>query len=295
VSFASVAGGQPGQAVVGNVGAIADRVRVDPVTGVVLALENLQVTSANVNPNSAEEYPEHLKRVVATHKVIVDLDGTFNGTAYLGGWHGWSALHGMNGDCGCLAFEEHQHYIGCDSSGEAAGCWDGDVWALARTAAGDIWAGDRHFVQLLKQRSIGPRADFFDAQATWLAAIDVFPRVRDEVHGLAVDAAGGVWVASEGNGLAYLAPATYAPTYWTAADSLPMNRLHGVIVDGGGDVWMGTAGAGVARYSPATQSWVYYTTASGLPSNKINAITIDQYGNGRIFIATADGMAVYAP
>src|SRR6202012_3056821 len=122
--------------------------------------ENMQVTMANVNASSSEEYPEHLARVVATHAVLADLDGTYHGTAYLGGWHGFEALHGLTADCGCLDFEEHQHFIPgadlnwCDSSGSDGGCWDGDVWGLARTADGDIWAGDRHFVPLLKQGSI---------------------------------------------------------------------------------------------------------------------------------------------
>ena len=52
-----------------------------------------------------------IKRVVAVWKVIVDLNGTFRGTAYLGGFHGFYAMHGMSGDCGCIVFEEHQHYI----------------------------------------------------------------------------------------------------------------------------------------------------------------------------------------
>jgi hypothetical protein len=301
VTFAAVAGGNAGQAVVGNVGAIADRLAVDPATGAVVSVENLQVTMANVNAGSSEEYPEHVKRVVATHKVLVDLDGTYQGTAYLGGWHGFEALHGMNGDCGCMAFEEHQHFIpgdslnDCDSSPISDGCWDGDVWGLTRTTAGDIWAGDRHFVQLLKQRSIGAHAGLFDAQATWLAAIDVFPGVRDEVHGLAVDDAGGLYVASEGNGLAYLAPKSYAPSYWTAADHLPMNRLHGVVVDSAGDVWMGSAGGGLARLTPASGAWTYYGSSSGLPSDNINAVTLDGYGNGRkLLIATANGLVVYS-
>ena len=63
----------------------------------------------------------------------------------------------------------------------------------------------------------------------------------------------GIYVASYGNGLAYLAPGNYAPTYWSAADKLPQNYLTGVVVDPTGDVWIATASAGVVRYQPSSE------------------------------------------
>jgi hypothetical protein len=288
VTFSAVAGATAGQAVVGNTGAIADRLIVDPSTGNVKRIENLKVTNAD---SGNETLQAHLERVVATHSILVDLDGTFNGTAYLGGWHGFTALHGMNGDCGCKDFEEHQHFIpgdsmgGCDSSGAENGCWDGDVWGLARTADGDIWAGDRHFVQLLKQRSIGPNADFFDPRATWLAAVDVWPGVRDEVHGLAVDGAGGLWVASDGNGLAYLSPGSHSPTFYTT--QLPSQHLHGVAVDDAGDVWIGTDRAGLVHHSG--NDWSVLT--SPLPSAGINNVRFEHH---QLIVSTTAGLAIFS-
>src|SRR5262249_50252818 len=213
LTFASVAGANPGQAIIGNIGAIADRLAVDPKTGVVKGVENLKIPLKSTTPDSLED---HTVRVVGTHKVISALDGAMNGTAYLGGWHGFYALHGLNGDCGCASdFEEHQHYYGCDDSGDEFGCWDGDVWGLAMTPEGDVWAGDRHFVQLLYQKTLGPNTGFM--QGPIAAHVDVFPHLRDEVHGLAVDVSGGVFVASDGNGLAYLTPDTLNKMYWSAA------------------------------------------------------------------------------
>src|SRR5262249_22195516 len=136
VTFSSVAGATSGQAIVGNIGAIADRVRVDPATGALLSVENLRITHTTT---SDESFEDHTARIVGTHKVIANLDGTQGGTAYLGGWHGFTALHGLVTACQCVSdFEEHQHYVppggmsgGCDSSGPENGCWDGDVWGLA--------------------------------------------------------------------------------------------------------------------------------------------------------------------
>jgi ligand-binding sensor domain-containing protein len=127
------------------------------------------------------------------------------------------------------------------------------------------------------------------------SALDVFPGVADNTYGLALDDKEGLYVASYGNGLAYLAPGTYAPTYWSMSDKLPQNYLTGVVVDPAGDVWIATASAGVVRYQPSSQTWVYYTTASGLPSNSIRSIYLDQYAaSGRaIYLATDSGIASY--
>jgi len=292
VTFSAVAGATAGQAVVGNIGAIGDRLRVDPKTGDVQSVENLAITHKTTIDSF---YQDHLVRVVATHKIISVLDGNLNGTAYLGGWHGFTALHGLRGDCNCATdFEEHKHYTGCDSSGAQFGCWDGDVWGLAMSPSGDVWAGDRHFLQLLSQRSLGPDATF--AQGGFISALDVFPGVRDEIHGLAVDKNGGVWVASDGDGLAYVASTDQTPQYWSAATTLPKNHLHGAALDRGGELWIGTDGAGVARYDAAADRWTYYTAASGLAGDKVNTVYVDPFaaGGGRVFIAARGGVSVYA-
>ena len=180
----------------------------------------------------------------------------------------------------------------CDSAGESNGCWGGDVRGLAIASDGDVWAGDRHFLQRLAQRSRGPHTELFDTGVGWTAAIDVFPKVRDEIHGLAVDG-GGVWVGSEGNGLAYV-DSIGKPVYWSRDHRLPMNTLSGVVVDGNGAVWIATARAGLARFRPDGGDWAYYTTASGLPSDQINALYVDRFDAGRtLYVATANGLASF--
>jgi len=296
VTFSAVAGATAGQAVVGNIGAIADRLRVDPTTGAVQSVENLAITHKTTIDAF---YQDHLVRVVATHKIISVMDGALNGTAYLGLWHGITALHGLKGDCGCTSdFEEHQHYSHtCDSEGDANGCWGGDVWGLAMSPQGDLWAGDRHFLQLLTQRSLGPDAKLMDGGFS--AAIDVFPGRKDEIHGLAVDSTGGVWVASDGDGLAYVPAsdimvANPKMQYWSAATTLPKNHLHGALLDQSGDLWVGTDGGGVARLNVAENRWTYYTTKSGLADDRVNTIYLDQFAHSRrIFIATRSGINIY--
>lgn len=298
VTFTSVAGGLPGQAVIANVGYIADRLDVDPQTGAVRDVVGLQVT-ATQQPDPTELEAQKV-REVATWKVALDLNGTFHGTAYLGGWHGTSCLHGLtqprtSGLCGtgCYDYQEHVHPF---SAGDVLG---GDVHGLAITALGDLWMGDRKALYFMPQRSLGPEADFFQTiaipgqpQASYL---DVFPGVDDDwIYGVAVDATGGLYIASYGQGLAYLAPGTYAPTYWTMANGLPQNQLTGVAIDDQGDVWVATQSAGAARYTPSTHSWAYFTTASGLPTNELRAVYVDPYHQpGAVYFATTAGVTVY--
>lgn len=288
--FASIAGGVRGEAFVGSRGAIADHFVVNPQGGAVVRVENMVV------PYSTDwEYPEHLARVTAGLRAVVAFDGTWNGTAYIGGVHGFVAWHGVDGGfSGSAQFEEHQHYIPdnadqCDSTGPSGGCWGGDTKGLAISPEGDVWAGDEHFVALLPQRSLGVYADFFEPFAL---GIDVFPGANDEVAALATDPAGGVWVASFGQGLAYLQPMTHLPVYFDRERELPQNRLAAVVVDEDNSVWVGSFYGGLARYDG--RAWRYYTQASGLPSDEIRALFIDRSATPRrLLIATSAGVAVY--
>jgi streptogramin lyase len=156
-----------------------------------------------------------------------------------------------------------------------------------------VWQGDRDLVALWPQRSLGPTADFFQSPQL---VLDVFPGVRDEVWGLGVDRSDGVYVASFGNGLAYLAPATQQPRYWSRATTLPQDRLTDVTVDSVGEVWISTYYGGVARYNPSTNGWTYYTAASGLASDEVRRLYVDKYGAARvIYFATANGITIFRP
>ena len=301
VTFTSVAGGTAGEVVIGNIGFIADRLNVDPASGAVQSVVGLQVTSTQ-QPDPTELAAQQ-QREVASWKVALDLNGPLAGTAYMGGWHGTSAFHGMtqsrtSGVCGqgCGDYEEHVH--GFFNGGTQPG--GRDVHALAITAAGDLWMGDADVISFIPQRSAGANADFFQPVVIPgqpnASTLDVFPGVNDNTFGLALDASGGIYVASHGNGLAYLTAGKYTPTYWTASDKLPSNYLTSVAVDNQGDVWIGTETAGVARFRPSGASWTYYTMASGLPSNDIRAIYVDKYAtSGRtVYFATDNGVGVYA-
>jgi hypothetical protein len=281
VTFSSVSGATSGQAMVGNIGAIADRLEVNPSNGAVLRIDNLAVTSAQ-QPNPTELAAQQA-RVVAVWRSVVDLNGTYSGTSYLGGFHGTYAFHGLTGNCGCTpAFEEHMHVI-TDSD-----VYGGDTRGLAISPMGDLWTGDRDVLACLPQRSMGPYTDFF---MTYSAVIDVWPGVRDEIAGIATDSGNGVWVASNTNGLAHV-----SSSQSVAFISTPQAALRGVAVDNKGMVWVGTATMGLGRYDPAARSWTWYHASSGLPSDNVQAVYFDRWSGGaKIWVATDYGIAAIQP
>jgi ligand-binding sensor domain-containing protein len=285
VTFRSVAGATSGQAIVGNVGAIADRLEVDPATGAILRIENMAVRAptASDSPEKAAELEEQRKRVVLSYAVAVDLNGTLQGTAYLGGTHGTSAFHGVVSSSSS-SFEQHVHAFG-NGGTEVLGT---DVKALAFDAAGDLWTGELKAVTHLPQRSLGAGASLFQS---FDRVIDVWPGTDDNVEGIGVDGAGTVWVASFTNGLARLGGATFSPTYVTS----PSNQFTSLAIDRAGRVWLGSV-SGLHRYTPSTNTWELFTTAHGLPSNGIRAVRADGLtGAGSILVATSNGVAVVTP
>jgi hypothetical protein len=286
-----------GEAFVGHLGMIGDRLQVDPASGAVQMIQSLAVTEAQ-QPRPEELGPQQ-QREVSVLRAVMDLAGPLGGTVYFGGWHGTSALHAMTlprptSVCACPDYEEHVHPFGDDQ------VFGTDVRGLALTADGDLWMGDRRALYFMPERSVGQDADFFQPVGVpgrpEGSSIDVFPGVDDFTYGIALDANGGIWVASFGNGLAYLAPGSYTATYFTAADTLPSNDLTDVAVDRDGDVWIGTHGAGIARYSPSAATFTYYTAKSGLPSGNIRRITVDPFRTDArvVYVATDNGIAIYA-
>jgi hypothetical protein len=218
---------------------IADRLRVDPDSDAMLGVGALTVTADNVRDPA--ERTEHELRVVATLSAVSDLADVLKGTTYLGGFY---AFHGLTADCGCLTFEEHQHYIDEVNVGGT------DVSGIAVTADGDVGAGDRDVVQFLPQRSRGGSTGFLDVLVQ--RALDVWPERGPEaqsaawsnVRPMAVDGRDDLWVGtSQGE-----ARRDHVSGQWTEVE-LPSNNVRAIRhdpVSSGGKIYVATAaGVGV--------------------------------------------------
>jgi hypothetical protein len=280
VPFRGVGAGGPGQAFIGTAGKWADV--VDVRTDGSLAVHHLTITN-----------PIHAAHVTIAYRFVVDLGSAYGGTVWIGAEHGHSTVHGIaTGYCwgmdGC--FEEHRH---SDPGGGPAG----DVKGLAVCPDHQLWTGDAWWVGRMRWGGAGTTPDFWRVGADGYPdpLIDGFPGVDDNISAIACDDLGGLWVASYGNGLLHLDPATFTPQYFDAADSLSQNVLTAVLVDADGSVWIGTGWAGITRYQPQTGRLVYYNALAGLRANEITALAADFTQTPRtIYIGSVGGLSAYS-
>ncbi|MBI5833249.1 MAG: hypothetical protein HZB16_13210 [Armatimonadetes bacterium] len=167
------------------------------------------------------------------------------------------------------------------SSVAGAPSWDSGkqgrfVMALARDAAGALWAGTedmgvwRH-----------------DGQA-WRQFTTKDGLGDDNAYAVCADSAGRVWVGHLNHGVS-----VYNGQTWRNYDLLtgPLgDRVHAIAAAPDGDVWMATS-AGLTRYVAVIDAWVDYTIADGLPSNQFTSIAVDP--RGVVYAGSAcNGLAV---
>jgi hypothetical protein len=112
------------------------------------------------------------------------------------------------------------------------------------------------------------------------------------VKALLADGSGGLWVGTDGGGLAYY----QADGQWTVFNEdnsdLPDSSIKALLADGSGGLWVGTWFDGLAHYQADGQWMVFNEDNSDLPDNHINALLAD--GNGGLWVGTwFDGLAHY--
>ena len=105
------------------------------------------------------------------------------------------------------------------------------------------------------------------------------------------DAAGNLWIGTNGNGVYQWNGTTFA-SHATTADGLPGNQVRALAVDHTDRLWVGTDGGLALR---ANGYWLAFTTAnSALVSNDIQALGVDALD--RIWVGTAaNGISILDP
>ena len=104
-----------------------------------------------------------------------------------------------------------------------------------------------------------------------------------EIHALARDADGNVWLATGGQGLWRYDGNSLAN--FTAESGLPHNWVRALLADADGNLWIGTDGAGLCRYDGTR--FTTWTRRDGLPHNSITSLIGD--GKGGLWIGTEGG------
>ena len=137
------------------------------------------------------------------------------------------------------------------------------IFALFQDHNGQLWAGS--------QNGLARR----DGQS-WKMLTMRDGLSENAVRAIVEDAAGNLWVGTEGHGLNYFKGGKFI-SYQQTDDGLPGNDISALCLDKDGVLWVGTFGHGLARFKNG--KWMRYSTRDGLVSNSVGFIIEDDAGN----------------
>lgn len=114
--------------------------------------------------------------------------------------------------------------------------------------------------------------------------VDVDGQSRQGISGMHLDAAGNLWIATLGGGVAFCPNPRDEDVAWTwfrKSDGLASDVVTSVFQDRRGTFWFGTHGNGVSRLvrSDDANSWTTFTTDHGLASDWVWAVQEDRKGD----------------
>jgi len=109
-----------------------------------------------------------------------------------------------------------------------------------------------------------------------------------QIHRLYEDPHGGIW-AAVGKGIDKLEDGAFQPVL-TESGSPPLGTVYSILMDREAGVWLGLQSNGVARLRVSQLTTL--TEEDGLPDDRARSVYQDS--RGRVWIGTADGLALYA-
>jgi ligand-binding sensor domain-containing protein len=163
------------------------------------------------------------------------------------------------------------------------------VYHAFEDSRGDIWLGTNPSGQDVVtrwQRTTGSFHRYSTADGLRTATDVDFAAAG----AFAEDAAGNVWIAFSGGGLARFAAAGVF-TFFTVADGVAAGELRDLFVDSRGRLWIGSHTSGVSRADAPTMErpqFRTYTVRDGLASDSVRSMSEDRWG--RIHLGTARGV-----
>ena len=106
------------------------------------------------------------------------------------------------------------------------------------------------------------------------------------------DNLGGLWVGTNGGGVAYRNPAVRWTVYNTDNSPLPHNTVYDIALDNGGNVWFvgGSPEEGMGIVRKQGDAWHVYNSQNGLPAGSEFAQAMAMDNQGGIWFGTAVGL-----
>lgn len=102
------------------------------------------------------------------------------------------------------------------------------------------------------------------------------------VHGIELDEAGNIWLATLRNGAIRLNVSDSTASVINETEGIANNHIRCVMQDSWGNVWIGSSGGGISKYMG--QTFVHYTERNGLADNYVYSVLEDSLG--RLWMGT---------
>ena len=168
------------------------------------------------------------------------------------------------------------------------------VYALESDGRKGVWIGaGRMFLTgggLAHIRSDGSWEIISQSASDPLATTQTNSGLPDNsVRSLYLDSTRGLWIGTEGGGLAYRR-STGVYDLFDKASGLPSNMVLSLFADGLGGMWIGTDN-GLAHRSQDGDFEAFDKANSGLPNNTVKTLSADSYSG--IWVGTSAGLAYY--
>ena len=144
-----------------------------------------------------------------------------------------------------------------------------DVRSIAEDASGNLWISAGKELLAMKNGK-------FERVDGWAA--------KYEIEVLYRDAAGDMWVGTDGAGLFRYSRGSF--TNFTTTEGLGSNHVRAILADRTGALWISTFGSGVSKYSGGR--FEILNSASGLAGNRVVAMHEDE--EGALWFATRQGL-----
>ncbi|MEZ4740801.1 MAG: triple tyrosine motif-containing protein [Flavobacteriales bacterium] len=104
----------------------------------------------------------------------------------------------------------------------------------------------------------------------------------------------GLWVGTEGNGMAVYDRRTRKFTRYTTEEGLPNDVVYGILQGAAGELWLST-NQGLCRFEPRTGAMRTFTTAHGLPGNEFNRYSALRNSDGTLTFGGMGGAVDFDP
>lgn len=205
---------------------------------------------------------------------------------------------------------------------------DNNIFAICRTATGDIYLGtmfgllrynrqsddfDRipelngRFVYDIKEDSYGNLWLATYANGAYCYRVNekrwknyVFDEKNpaslpyNKVLSIFEDSHRQIWLTTQGGGFCQFHPETETFTRYDSHNGLPNDVVYQMVEDNDGLLWL-TTNSGLVRFHPDTQALRVFTTANGLLGDQFNYRSSFKGDDGILYLGSIDGFIAFAP